>query len=90
MAEGSYILLFTGAEESGPIVQTHYGSVQGKLQYAADSTKPISTFLNIPYAAPPVGKNRFLKPQPLEPWTGTRDATKIGKNIFLYNIVSFI
>ena len=27
-------------------------------------------YLQIPYAAPPVGKNRLLPPQPVQPWKG--------------------
>ena len=27
-------------------------------------------YLQIPYAAPPVGKNRLLPPQPVQPWEG--------------------
>ncbi|MGV9675242.1 carboxylesterase/lipase family protein [Nocardia sp. NPDC003482] len=33
---------------------------------------------SIPYAAPPVGDLRFRAPQPVEPWTGVRDATRFG------------
>jgi len=32
----------------------------------------------IPYAAPPVGPLRLRAPQPVEPWTGVRDATRFG------------
>ncbi len=38
----------------------------------------IRSFLAIPYAAPPVGARRFAAPQPVEPWTGERDATLRG------------
>lgn len=30
---------------------------------------------SLPYAAPPVGDLRFRAPQPVQPWTGVRDAT---------------
>ncbi|OQR65599.1 carboxylesterase [Streptomyces maremycinicus] len=38
----------------------------------------IAAFKGIPYAAPPVGSNRFQPPRPVEPWTGTRDALSYG------------
>ena len=34
------------------------------------------TFSGIPYAKPPVGKLRFRRPEPAEPWEGTLDASK--------------
>uniref|UniRef100_A0A182MHX8 Carboxylic ester hydrolase n=1 Tax=Anopheles culicifacies TaxID=139723 RepID=A0A182MHX8_9DIPT len=33
-------------------------------------------FVGIPYAKPPVGKLRFKKPQPIEPWTEDYNATE--------------
>jgi para-nitrobenzyl esterase len=39
-----------------------------------------TAFLNIPYAAPPVGAARFRAPQPHAPWHGVRDATEPGPN----------
>lgn len=30
--------------------------------------RTIRAFMGIPYAAPPVGENRFKGPQPVEPW----------------------
>src|SRR6478752_6962193 len=61
------------AETSQPIVrETRYGLVEGRIDQG------ICRFLGIPYAAPPVGRNRFAKPQPVASWTGARDATRPG------------
>jgi para-nitrobenzyl esterase len=61
------------AETAGHHVrQTTAGWVQG---FCSDG---ICQFLGIPYAAPPVGRNRFREPQPVEPWGGVRDATRPG------------
>lgn len=34
----------------------------------------VRVWKGVPYAAPPVGANRFRRPQPVEPWSATRDA----------------
>ncbi|MDH6624762.1 para-nitrobenzyl esterase [Streptomyces sp. LBL] len=57
-----------------PVVTTAQGGVRGLRQ---DDT---TTFLNIPYAAPPRGAGRFASPQPHESWDGVRDATVPGPN----------
>ena len=54
------------------IVETTAGQVQGRVKNG------IGDFRGIPYAAPPVGDLRFRPPQPVEPWTGVRDATAFG------------
>lgn len=54
------------------IVQTDLGSVRGTAHPAH------RTFQGIPYAAPPVGELRWRSPQPPQPWTEPRDATRPG------------
>jgi para-nitrobenzyl esterase len=41
-------------------------------------TGAIRHFVGIPYAAPPIGGNRWRAPQPPAPWTTVRDAIEIG------------
>ncbi|QNE74342.1 carboxylesterase family protein [Streptomyces finlayi] len=60
--------------DTGPLVTTAQGAVRGLHQDAA------TVFLNIPYAAPPLGAGRFTPPQPHEPWNDVRDATVPGPN----------
>jgi carboxylesterase type B len=54
------------------VVTTKYGQVRGSV---ADG---VSIFKGISYAAPPFGANRFRPPQPVEPWSGVRDAIIYG------------
>jgi para-nitrobenzyl esterase len=56
-----------------PVVKTRHGDVRGRSTAAG----PL-VFLGIPYAAPPVGADRFQPPRPPEPWTHTREATGYG------------
>ncbi len=57
---------------SNLIVETRYGKVQGSKQGS------ISVWKGIPFAQPPTGQGRFRAPQPLEPWTGVREATEFS------------
>ena len=52
------------------VVKTENGMVRGLP--AADPR--ITSFKGIPFAAPPVGKNRWRAPQPAENWEGVREA----------------
>lgn len=38
----------------------------------------VTSFLGVPYAAPPVGELRFKPTRPLQPWEGVRDALSFG------------
>lgn len=48
----------------------------GKLRGAVSGA--VVAFKGIPYAAPPVGPNRWRPPQPAAKWSGVRDATQYG------------
>ena len=58
--------------KSGPIVQTASGPVEGFIN------NNVATFLGIPYAAPPVGKLRWMPPVAPKSWTKTLQATTYG------------
>lgn len=55
-------------------VKTENGWVRG----IPGADPRITAFKGIPFAAPPVGKNRWRAPQPCENWEGVRDAARFG------------
>jgi len=59
------------ARTGGAVVTTDKGPVRGTV--TADSR----AFDGIPYAAPPVGRLRWVAPQPAKAWTTVRDATRL-------------
>jgi para-nitrobenzyl esterase len=61
-----------GSSVTQPVADTTLGKVRGV------SDKGIHVFKGIPYAAPPIGANRFRPPQPHAAWDGTRDALGFG------------
>jgi para-nitrobenzyl esterase len=54
------------------IVETASGAVRGRV------VDGVHAFYGIPYAAPPFGPNRLRPPQPVEHWSGVRDALTYG------------
>lgn len=56
------------------------GRLQGIVVHAGsggDATG-VEAFLGIPYASPPVGRNRWRAPQPPKPWKGLKAAQRFG------------
>ncbi len=52
------------------------GTVRGQQVTAAAGA--VTVFRSIPYAQPPVGSLRFAAPEPVQAWTGVRDALAFG------------
>ncbi len=53
-------------------VETAEGRLRGRYY------REFVSWRGIPYARPPIGRLRFRAPQPVTPWTGTRDALRWG------------
>ncbi len=60
----------------GTLVQTASGPVCGV------TGNGLTSYLDIPYAAPPVGRLRWRPPEPVHPWTTTLQATQRGAQCF--------
>lgn len=63
-----------GGDGTQARASTHDGVVEGFVQNG------VSTYLGIPYAAPPVGDLRWRPPQPVTPWRQPLQATSFGNH----------
>ncbi|XP_076462534.1 neuroligin-4, X-linked-like [Babylonia areolata] len=59
-------------------VTTPYGALRGIRTSSGPFGGGVDKYLGVPFAKPPVGPLRFGKPEDVERWTGTRDATSLG------------
>ena len=59
---------------ASPVVKIASGQIKGAAEQG------IQVFKGIPYAAAPVGQNRWREPQPVAPWSAVRDATAFGND----------
>ena len=62
------------AAAEAPIVRTDHGLLRG------ERNQGFSVYRGIPFAAPPVGENRWRPPQPVPAWQGIREATRFGRD----------
>lgn len=67
-------LLAASSCEKNPILKIEGGEIQGILA----ETEGVYIYKGIPYAAPPVGANRWREPQPVVPWKGVKIAGSFG------------
>lgn len=64
---------------SNPVLTIEGGQIQGVM---ADDHPDVYVYRGIPYAAPPIGENRWKAPQPVVPWEGVKIADKFGHPAF--------
>jgi para-nitrobenzyl esterase len=65
-------LTTTAAQPSNKVVAVDSGKLRGS------EIGGVSSWKGIPFAAPPVGANRWRAPQPTAAWQGVHDATQYG------------
>ena len=66
----------TAPKTSSPRVTVDAGTLAGRV----DSASGALVFDGIPYAAPPVGEQRWRPPRPVAAWSGVRPANRLGNN----------
>ncbi|KAF7234950.1 Cholinesterase [Varanus komodoensis] len=81
------LLMLGSASQDDGVVITSSGPVKGKT--VPTSSGSVTAFLGIPYAEPPVGKLRFQKPRPHQPWSRVLEATSFGNSCPQTNISKF-
>jgi para-nitrobenzyl esterase len=73
-----FALALTGVAMPSVFAQTSDATVAvegGKIQGVAADVAGITVYKAIPFAAPPVGPNRWKAPQPVVAWSGVKDSS---------------
>ncbi|KFB47222.1 AGAP011366-PA-like protein [Anopheles sinensis] len=71
--------------EADPIVHLPgLGKLKGSYTRTAWTGAPVQQYLNVRYAEPPIGKNRFRAPVPVQPWDGVQDFSVRGREAPCY------
>ncbi|CAH1161896.1 unnamed protein product [Phyllotreta striolata] len=65
------------------LVTTPLGTLRGRKEYSLRKNVSFYSFLEIPFAKPPLGELRFKEPEPSGPWEGIFDATTLGQKVCL-------
>lgn len=70
--QSSHASLFSSDPVGTVEVRTAFGALRGANENG------VLVFKGVPYAGPVDGDHRFRQAPPLQPWSGTRDAIKLG------------
>ncbi|HEY5665916.1 MAG TPA: carboxylesterase family protein, partial [Gammaproteobacteria bacterium] len=71
---GAFTMVAACEAQIGSEVELEAGTVASNVVSASG----VRSFRGLPFAAPPVGENRWRAPQPVAPWDRVRDATAFG------------
>ncbi|XP_066475547.1 acetylcholinesterase-like [Tiliqua scincoides] len=75
-----FLLSSGSASADDTVVMTSSGPIRGK--HLMTTSGMVTAFLGIPYAKPPVGKLRFRKPLPYQPWSHILEASNFGNSCY--------
>ncbi|KAJ7317245.1 hypothetical protein JRQ81_003407 [Phrynocephalus forsythii] len=78
-----FLVSCLASSEEDIVVITSTGPIKGKQVPAGSGNA--TAYLGIPYAEPPVGKLRFQKPLPHQPWSHVLEATSYGSPCYQQN-----
>ena len=72
------LAFFSGvaSASSNLVVSTEGGQLEGFTKTVPGTQSKVETFLAVPFAAAPVGENRWKSAQPVVPWKGVKKANK--------------
>ncbi|KAK7576418.1 hypothetical protein V9T40_012704 [Parthenolecanium corni] len=69
------------------IVHLEHGLISGTT-YQLPNGRSVYAFYGVPYAAPPIQKNRFKEPQNVQPWAGIWNASTISSPCLQNDLVT--
>jgi para-nitrobenzyl esterase len=72
------LALFPGLSRAQELRHVQARTTDGVIEGVVSADGKVRTYKGIPYAAPPVGALRWRPPQPVQPWTGVRNAVEYG------------
>jgi para-nitrobenzyl esterase len=70
--------LFWGKKKGGFLMIREAKTENGWVRGIEAADPRITVFKGIPFAAPPIGENRWRAPQPAADWEGVRDASRFA------------
>lgn len=75
---GLFSIGSTTDEQDTIVVDTKLGAIKGTVWKSEEKGENLYEFRGIPYARPTTGAKRFTKPEPVDPWKDTLDASEFG------------
>jgi para-nitrobenzyl esterase len=76
--QGVALLLLAFASSAGAEIPAEVRIDSGLLRGTTGVSPDVRLFAAIPFAAPPIGENRWKAPQPVARWDGVRDAIEFS------------